>query len=142
MFRACWFNKQSVEPTDLSCTSVIFCFDNHVYCSSHPRSQFEPFCSSRGISGCSEYAESFVSHEIDGYALMLVKEEHLVVGLKMKLGPALKLVGRVNQMKAEALETNMHNAASVANTPRQKSVQFTTRAEPQGKVQNRPNGVA
>ena len=35
---------------------------------------------------------------------MLVKEEHLVVGLQMKLGPALKLVGRVNQMKAEALQ--------------------------------------
>lgn len=58
----------------------------------------------RGVSGCSEYAESFVSQEIDGYALMLVKEEHLVVGLKMKLGPALKLVGKVNQMKAEALQ--------------------------------------
>ena len=57
----------------------------------------------RGVSGCSEYAESFVSQEIDGYALMLVKEEHLVVGLKMKLGPALKLVGKVNQLKAEAL---------------------------------------
>jgi hypothetical protein len=58
----------------------------------------------RDVSGCSEYAESFVSQEIDGYALMLVKEEHLVVGLQMKLGPALKLVGRVNQMKAEALQ--------------------------------------
>lgn len=46
-----------------------------------------------------------MSQEIDGYALMLVKEEHLVVGLKMKLGPALKLVGRVNQMKAEALQS-------------------------------------
>lgn len=44
-----------------------------------------------------------MSQEIDGYALMLVKEEHLVVGLKMKLGPALKLVGKVNQLKAEAL---------------------------------------
>jgi hypothetical protein len=56
------------------------------------------------VSGCSEYAESFISQEIDGYALMLVKEEHLVLGLQMKLGPALKLVGRVNQMKAEALQ--------------------------------------
>lgn len=58
----------------------------------------------RDVSGCSEYAESFISQEIDGYALMLVKEEHLVVGLQMKLGPALKLVGRVNQLKAEALQ--------------------------------------
>ncbi|XP_028393778.1 polyhomeotic-like protein 2 isoform X2 [Dendronephthya gigantea] len=63
----------------------------------------------RDVSGCSEYAESFVSQEIDGYALMLVKEEHLVVGLQMKLGPALKLVGRVNQMKTEALQNMNFN---------------------------------
>ena len=59
---------------------------------------------SREINGCSEYAESFIAQEIDGYALMLVKEEHLVVGLQMKLGPALKLVSRVNQLKSAALE--------------------------------------
>lgn len=64
----------------------------------------------RDVSGCSEYAESFISQEIDGYALMLVKEEHLVVGLQMKLGPALKLVGRVNQMKAEALQKMNFNS--------------------------------
>jgi hypothetical protein len=64
----------------------------------------------RDVSGCSEYAESFISQEIDGYAVMLVKEEHLVVGLQMKLGPALKLVGRVNQMQAEALQKMNFNS--------------------------------
>ncbi|KXJ12662.1 Polyhomeotic-like protein 2 [Exaiptasia diaphana] len=56
----------------------------------------------RGLPGCEEYADAFVSEEIDGQALMLLKEEHMVVALKMKLGPALKVVAKVNAMKREA----------------------------------------
>ena len=56
----------------------------------------------RGLTGCEEYADAFVTEEIDGQALMLLKEEHMVVALKMKLGPALKVVAKVNAMKREA----------------------------------------
>ncbi|KAK3746556.1 hypothetical protein QZH41_017034 [Actinostola sp. cb2023] len=56
----------------------------------------------KGLTGCEEYADAFVTEEIDGQALMLLKEEHMVVALKMKLGPALKVVAKVNAMKREA----------------------------------------
>lgn len=58
----------------------------------------------RSLNGCSEYADSFVSQEIDGQALMLLREEHMVVAMHMKLGPALKIVANVNAMKREALK--------------------------------------
>lgn len=53
----------------------------------------------RGLPGCSDYAEDFVNQEIDGQALLLLKENHLVSTMDMKLGPALKIVARVNLMK-------------------------------------------
>ncbi|XP_031564435.1 polyhomeotic-like protein 2 [Actinia tenebrosa] len=56
----------------------------------------------RSLTGCEEYADAFVTEEIDGQALMLLREEHMVVALKMKLGPALKIVAKVNAMKREA----------------------------------------
>uniref|UniRef100_A0A182QGN5 SAM domain-containing protein n=1 Tax=Anopheles farauti TaxID=69004 RepID=A0A182QGN5_9DIPT len=53
----------------------------------------------RGLPGCADYAEDFVNQEIDGQALLLLKENHLVSTMDMKLGPALKIVARVNLMK-------------------------------------------
>lgn len=53
----------------------------------------------RALPGCSDYAEDFVNQEIDGQALLLLKENHLVSTMDMKLGPALKIVARVNLMK-------------------------------------------
>ena len=44
-----------------------------------------------------------MNQEIDGQALMLLREEHMVVAMKMKLGPALKIVAKVNRMKRDAL---------------------------------------
>ncbi|CAH3175277.1 unnamed protein product [Porites evermanni] len=58
----------------------------------------------KSLNGCSEYADSFISQEIDGQALMLLREEHMVVAMHMKLGPALKIVASVNAMKREALK--------------------------------------
>ncbi|XP_023245939.1 mucin-5AC-like [Copidosoma floridanum] len=43
------------------------------------------------IDICSEYAQSFREHRIDGSALPLLSEEHLTGPMAMKLGPALKL---------------------------------------------------
>lgn len=62
------------------------------------------FVDCRSLNGCSEYADSFISQEIDGQALMLLREEHMVVAMHMKLGPALKIVASVNAMKREALK--------------------------------------
>ncbi|XP_062559514.1 polyhomeotic-proximal chromatin protein-like isoform X2 [Armigeres subalbatus] len=52
------------------------------------------------LPGCSDYAEDFVIHEIDGQALLLLKENHLVNTMGMKLGPALKIVAKIHSMIA------------------------------------------
>uniref|UniRef100_T1KCK1 SAM domain-containing protein n=2 Tax=Tetranychus urticae TaxID=32264 RepID=T1KCK1_TETUR len=57
----------------------------------------------RNLPGCQEYADEFKSQEIDGQALMLLKEDHLMSAMSMKLGPALKICSRINSLfRAEA----------------------------------------
>lgn len=47
----------------------------------------------------SDYAEDFVSQEIDGQALLLLNENHLVSVLGMKLGPAVKVIAKIEALK-------------------------------------------
>ena len=54
------------------------------------------------MPGCTPYADEFKSQEIDGQALMLLKEDHLMTAMNMKLGPALKICARINSMKEES----------------------------------------
>ncbi|XP_022253629.1 polyhomeotic-like protein 3 [Limulus polyphemus] len=54
-----------------------------------------------GLPGCSDYAEEFRSQEIDGQALMLLKEDHLMSAMNMKLGPALKICSHITSLKDE-----------------------------------------
>ncbi|GFY42753.1 polyhomeotic-like protein 3 [Trichonephila inaurata madagascariensis] len=49
--------------------------------------------------GCAEAAEKFKSQEIDGQALLLINLDHLMRGMSMKLGPALKLITHIRSMK-------------------------------------------
>lgn len=53
----------------------------------------------RKLPGCQDYVDDFVQQEIDGQALLLLKENHLVNAMGMKLGPALKIVAKVESMK-------------------------------------------
>lgn len=53
----------------------------------------------RGIPGCANYADDFHVQEVDGQALLLIKAEHLVMALAMKLGPALKVVACINALR-------------------------------------------
>ncbi|XP_035233141.1 polyhomeotic-like protein 3, partial [Stegodyphus dumicola] len=53
------------------------------------------------LPGCSDYADEFRSQEIDGQALLLLKEDHLMNAMNMKLGPALKLISQINSIKEE-----------------------------------------
>lgn len=55
----------------------------------------------KNLPGCSVYAEEFKSQEIDGQALLLLKEDHLMTTMNMKLGPALKICARINAIKEE-----------------------------------------
>lgn len=55
--------------------------------------------------GCAEYVGDFELQEIDGQALMLLKTDHLMSAMAMKLGPALKICEAIESMR-EAL--NQH----------------------------------
>ncbi|XP_055984263.1 sterile alpha motif domain-containing protein 11 isoform X2 [Sorex fumeus] len=48
-----------------------------------------------GLSGCGEYAPVFREQGIDGQALPLLTEEHLLTTMGLKLGPALKIRAQV-----------------------------------------------
>ncbi|XP_069506670.1 polyhomeotic-like protein 1 isoform X2 [Ambystoma mexicanum] len=51
------------------------------------------------LQGCQEIADDFRSQEIDGQALLLLKEEHLMTAMNIKLGPALKICAKINVLK-------------------------------------------
>ncbi|XP_015124708.1 polyhomeotic-like protein 1 isoform X2 [Diachasma alloeum] len=58
----------------------------------------------RNLPGCADYAEDFAIQEIDGQALMLLKEDHLMSAMSIKLGPALKIVAKIDSMR---IDTNI-----------------------------------
>lgn len=53
------------------------------------------------LPGCSDYVDDFAIQEIDGQALMLLKEDHLMAAMSMKLGPALKICAKIDTMRTE-----------------------------------------
>ncbi|XP_023683287.2 polyhomeotic-like protein 2b isoform X2 [Paramormyrops kingsleyae] len=53
----------------------------------------------RSLPGCQEIADEFRSQEIDGQALLLLKEDHLMSTMNIKLGPALKIYARISMLK-------------------------------------------
>lgn len=57
---------------------------------------YEFICS---LPGCQEIAEEFRSQEIDGQALLLLNEDHLMSTMNIKLGPALKIFAQINMLK-------------------------------------------
>ncbi|KAI5694465.1 hypothetical protein M8J76_003726, partial [Diaphorina citri] len=56
----------------------------------------------RNLPGCAEYVEDFAMQEIDGQALMLLQAKHLMEAMSMKLGPALKIVAKIDSMRQAA----------------------------------------
>ncbi|XP_031816978.1 sterile alpha motif domain-containing protein 7 [Sarcophilus harrisii] len=60
-----------------------------------------------GLPGCSDYAQIFRDHAIDGETLPLLTEEHLLDTMGLKLGPALKIRSQVrsfNDMKYQIMK--------------------------------------
>lgn len=51
------------------------------------------------LQGCEDLAPHFLSQEIDGQALLLLKEEHLMSTMNIKLGPALKICAHINNLR-------------------------------------------
>ena len=64
----------------------------------------------KNLEGCADYAEDFAMQEIDGQALMLLKADHLMSAMSMKLGPALKICAKIDAMRgASAAENGSNN---------------------------------
>jgi hypothetical protein len=63
----------------------------------------------KNLPGCSDYVEDFQLQEIDGQALMLLKADHLMSAMAIKLGPALKICSAIDEMR-EALKQNWRRA--------------------------------
>lgn len=57
----------------------------------------------RSLAGYSDYAEDFANHEIDGQALVLLNETHLVNTMNIKLGPALKIMSQIEAIKKKGI---------------------------------------
>ena len=55
----------------------------------------------KNLPGCSDYVEDFQLQEIDGQALMLLKADHLMSAMAIKLGPALKICNAIEAMREE-----------------------------------------
>lgn len=55
----------------------------------------------RSLPEHSECAEEFANHEIDGQALVLLNENHLVKTMNLKLGPALKIMSQIKSVIAK-----------------------------------------
>uniref|UniRef100_A0A672YT06 SAM domain-containing protein n=1 Tax=Sphaeramia orbicularis TaxID=375764 RepID=A0A672YT06_9TELE len=51
------------------------------------------------LQGCEDLASQFQCQEIDGQALLLLKEEHLMSTMNIKLGPALKICAHINNLR-------------------------------------------
>ncbi|KAK2900743.1 hypothetical protein Q8A67_008858 [Cirrhinus molitorella] len=51
------------------------------------------------LPGCHDIAAEFRSQEIDGQALLLLTEDHLMNAMNIKLGPALKICAQINALK-------------------------------------------
>ncbi|KAM9419725.1 polyhomeotic-like protein 1 isoform 2-T2 [Salvelinus alpinus] len=51
------------------------------------------------LQGCEELADHFLSQEIDGQALLLLREEHLMSTMNIKLGPALKICAHIHNLR-------------------------------------------
>lgn len=55
----------------------------------------------RSLPGCQEITEEFHGQEIDGQALLLLNEDHLMSAINIKLGPALKIYMRSSMLNEQ-----------------------------------------
>lgn len=54
------------------------------------------------ISGSTDVANRFLEHEIDGAVLPLLTESQLKTDLGLKLGPTVKIIRHLNELKRAA----------------------------------------
>ena len=52
----------------------------------------------KSLPGCEMYVDEFSRQEIDGQALILLKEDHMMRTMNIKLGPALKICAHITSL--------------------------------------------
>ncbi|XP_056399647.1 polyhomeotic-like protein 2 isoform X2 [Hyla sarda] len=92
-------NDRGLELTDIQGGDLLTA--NHNFLPSDPTkwNVEDVYKFIRSLPGCQEISEEFRSQEIDGQALLLLKEDHLMSTMNIKLGPALKLYARISMLK-------------------------------------------
>ena len=50
----------------------------------------------QSLPGCEHYGCEFEEQEIDGRALLLINEDHLLNALDIKLAPAMRIYNRIS----------------------------------------------
>ncbi len=70
----------------------------------------------KSLPGCSDYVEDFQLQEIDGQALMLLKADHLMSAMAIKLGPALKICSAIDAMREELKQVAIENPVKINST--------------------------
>ena len=58
------------------------------------------------VAGCN-VAQLFMSEEVDGSALSLIRDDHLVNTMQIKLGPALKIMSKFNELKQKFISNEI-----------------------------------
>ena len=105
----CVHVRESVRRRDSHFCVLFSCFQTNPF----PFAQVvEVYEFVKNLPGCQEYADEFRQQEIDGQALLLLKEDHLMTNMNIKLGPALKICARINALREEAL-----SSAAAPTTP-------------------------
>ncbi|KAF1388065.1 hypothetical protein PFLUV_G00086380 [Perca fluviatilis] len=97
---SCSRAERSAPPSDSSAPGSLP-LDGANFLSATPAqwSVEEVFRFISSLQGCEELAAQFLSQEIDGQALMLLREDHLISTMNIKLGPALKICASINILR-------------------------------------------
>lgn len=93
--------REKVQGREREQSRVESCSSSDCFLDSSPSQwSMENVCSFIGsLPGCHELAAEFRSQEIDGQALLLLTEDHLMSAMNIKLGPALKICAHINSLK-------------------------------------------
>jgi hypothetical protein len=70
------------------------------------------------VTGTIQVAQLFRSQEVDGSALSLIRDDHLVNTMQIKLGPALKIMSKFNE-----LTQKFHTQSKTTNVSQQQQQQ-------------------
>ncbi|KAM4735882.1 polyhomeotic-like protein 1 isoform 2-T2 [Anableps anableps] len=98
--RSCSRAEHSAPPSDSSAPGSLLIEGANFLSATPAQWSVEEVCKFiSSLQGCEELAAQFLSQEIDGQALLLLREDHLISTMNIKLGPALKICASINSLR-------------------------------------------